>query len=262
MRRRSVQSLWLLCGVLLIASAGLAAWSTWVNWLPCQGSIGSEACLFRMDQGGPAFPFPATPSQPQRSAAIIGWAAQLLAATAWLALILIFVRSAPERRARRWTALLLLIPSLLVMLWDGWIIVVPTVDADAWSLRLLLLVELAAVISLAVVLVAVNRGWEEPDGVVRAALTLWGVSAFGLVHGFGDYFVLILVSSADWDVPPGTGYPTAVVLLVAGLAAMTGAAPGWHPWRRSGDDADDSELSGRSDERTRTSEKAEALSIS
>ncbi len=43
-------------------------------------------------------------------------------------------------------------------------------------------------------------------------------TAFGLGHFIFDYAMMTVFSGADWDVPPGTGYGTALVLVVAALS--------------------------------------------
>jgi hypothetical protein len=51
---------WLVTAGLMLAAAVLAAWSTYLNWLPCQGNMPDE-CWRRMDAGisftGVGFPY-------------------------------------------------------------------------------------------------------------------------------------------------------------------------------------------------------------
>jgi hypothetical protein len=44
-------------------------------------------------------------------------------------------------------------------------------------------------------------------------LALWGATAFGFVHAVAEYIAMTTFSDANWDVPPGTGYLTAAVLV-------------------------------------------------
>ncbi len=143
---------WVLCGVLLISAAGIAAWSNWVNWLPCRGSmlLGShlggprpggeftDACLDRMDNGS-AFPIPGTPALLQREATIIGLVAQLLVVAAWLVLI-----CAVAQRSRRSPSVLLVAPAVALVVMDLVLVLPSAPDLELWAWIPALGIEVAA----------------------------------------------------------------------------------------------------------------------
>ena len=59
-------------------------------------------------------------------------------------------------------------------------------------------------------------GWRTAVLVVVA----WGGTAFGGLHQMAEYVAMITFSDANWDVPPGTGYLTAVGLILAGALTL------------------------------------------
>jgi hypothetical protein len=57
--------------------------------------------------------------------------------------------------------------------------------------------------------------------VRRLAVVRWGTTAFGLVQSAAAYlFMTEVMSDANWDMPPGTGYVTAAALLVSGVVSL------------------------------------------
>jgi hypothetical protein len=208
---------WLLTSVLLLAAAALAAWSTYLDWLPCRGSMlrgsiiqnyaynydGGEfsaACLRRMD-GEPG---------PWRSVKV---AAMALAGVAWLALVL-------GLRWRLRTKAVAALPGLVTLAVAG----AGAIGAgrgldDSPLVRLIVTIELLAVV--AVVAISAWQPEVRGRGVLRLAVVLWGTTAFGVVHVIVEYMIMINFSDANWDTPPGTGYLTvAVITLSAILTAI------------------------------------------
>ena len=57
--------------------------------------------------------------------------------------------------------------------------------------------------------------------LLRLAVLLWGTTAFGAIHTFAEYLVMVKFSDANWDCPPGTGYLTvATITISANLTAI------------------------------------------
>ena len=226
---------WRAAGTLLLVAAAATAASTYLHWLPCRGSMlnrsifrgyaygsgFSDACLRRMDAGLP-FPYPPEPAEQAPWAAELGVAAVAAAALAWLVLLV----------GRRWSlrAVVVALPGLalaIVALLAGLAARDATRGPDAeLSIWLWLILDVSGLIAL----VAVG----DQHDVRRLALVLWGITAFGFVQFFGAYLVMGTISDADWDLPPGTGYPTAAVLLVSGVVtlALAGSA-GQEPQHRN-----------------------------
>lgn len=57
-----------------------------------------------------------------------------------------------------------------------------------------------------------------PRDAVRMIVLVWALSAFGLVHGMIDYVAMGILSTNNWDLPPGTGIGI-VFVLIAGVVA-------------------------------------------
>lgn len=220
---------WRLVAVLLVGSAASAAGALVLHWQPCRGFMldasvlagfadgnFSDACLRRMDAGLP-FPYPPEPAEFTPLATGLGNLAMVFAALAGLVLAL-------GLRGEVWLKTLLSVPALLT----GLTAVVSALTAAnpardperGLSLWLSVSNEIAAVVAVVVLV----TDWTRQHGTRRTRATvivlLWATTAFGLLHGAGDYLFMQMVSEADWDLPPGTGTVTVVVLLV-------GAAMAW-----------------------------------
>lgn len=92
-------------------------------------------------------------------------------------------------------------------------------DALDVGFRLLLLaVNLSAVVAFAVIAARERlRGWT----LSRVAFVLGGATAVGQFPSIVDYvFMVTVFSDANWDVPPGAGYPTVVAVGVLGAAVL------------------------------------------
>jgi hypothetical protein len=60
-------------------------------------------------------------------------------------------------------------------------------------------------------------GWPVLAG---AAVVAFAVTAPGSGQQLLDFFIMLSLSDADWDKPPGSGYPTVALLAVSALAIV------------------------------------------
>jgi hypothetical protein len=232
----------------MLASAAAAAWSTYLYWLPCRGTmlegtiiqprVGDgrsyeeyekldpavkamlSACNWRMD-GDISELAPRTSE--------LGVAATALAGVAWLTLVL----------GLRWqlrTKAVAALPGLVTL-------AVALAEAAALGeaghdrqeslpMMLLLSIELAAVVALVAIL-----AWQsEVVGrcLLRLVVVLWGTTAFGALHTIAEFVAMIIFSDRDWDTPPGTGYIT--VAVITSCAILTVILTLRAPQRRVGDE--------------------------
>lgn len=225
-------------------AAGAAALSLFRHWLPCRGSMlegsllqgyrsegyaFSDACLRRMDTGLP-FQGPAELGEQTPWASELGAMAIVASAAAW-AVVVLGLRWPPG------ATLLGLLPSLSSTSIAVQIYLVARVPQrnteESLSGWVLLLPEITGVLAL---LVAARQ--PQRDGshdLRRLVLLAWGTTVFGSVHQLFDYLGMGLWSVANWDLPPGTGVGTVLVLLVtaSGVTVWTlrnrGPAPLLHP---------------------------------
>jgi hypothetical protein len=76
----------------MLAAAVAAAWSTYLQWLPCQGSMSRDECWRRMDAGisftGMGFPYLPDLAKAPPWVSELGTAATVLVGVAWLTLVL------------------------------------------------------------------------------------------------------------------------------------------------------------------------------
>ena len=211
---------WWLGATLLLAAGAAAAWSTYLHWLPCRGSMlsgsivrdyvygpaFSDACLQRMD-GGMPFLYLSARSEQVPGATELAVVAMVLVGLAWLAPVLALRQPVAVKS-------LLALPGLANLV----------LALVAWSARgkagdlvvdwLWVIVDLAAVVAALVVLVgpAACNGY-----TLRLLVLLWATTAFGVFQGMFSYASMSTFSDANWDVPPGTGYTTAAVLVLAAV---------------------------------------------
>lgn len=222
---------WLLSAGLLTAAGVFALVATTLWWAPCRSSmlVGtvlepagapefSDRCLVRMDAGTP-YPLPvATDGAPPALYGSVA-AAILLAALAWS--VALVATSMP--RPARWAGLALA-ASLAALGVAGLRPVSREVDPSIVGATASWLIDIVTVVWLA----CVCRGpvsWS-PRTTIRLMLLLGGASAFGTLRGTVDYGVMITWSQANWDVPPGTGYVPAVVLILCGVGVAVVTARG------------------------------------
>ncbi|WP_147453963.1 hypothetical protein [Tessaracoccus antarcticus] len=77
------------------------------------------------------------------------------------------------------------------------------------------------VVAVVVMLVLWWRNTELRSGVLPGvAFVLWGATAFGMAHGIVEYLSMTLFNQNNWDTPPGTGWITVAVLVIAGSASF------------------------------------------
>ena len=205
---------WLLGSALLLASGAAAAGSTYRYWLPCRGSMLSgsvfrdyaygpdftDACLRRMDSGTP-FPFPLTGPESTPGSPQLAVAAMVLAGLAWIVIVL-------GSRWPRWIAVVAVLPSVATF-------AMAPLTAPHTSWLLLMIIDLAALVAL----IAILDGRPELRAVGRLRLVaaLWGAAAFGAVPSMLEYLIMVRLSDANWDTPPGTGYLLAAVPVAAAI---------------------------------------------
>lgn len=223
---------WWAAAVLLAAAAVATARSVQLHWLPCRGSMldgtvlapgrepgFTDACLRRMDTGLP-FPHPPEPAEQVLRATELGLLALALAVLAWVVVV-------PTLRWSRRSVAVALLPAAASLLVAGQGLAAARTPGrgDGASLPVWLWIAPEALAVLALVLL---RRWQ-PElrgrALVRVVVLLHGATAFGLVHAVAEYLGMTAVSSANWDVPPGTGAGTALGLLAAALATVALAHP-------------------------------------
>ena len=218
---------WFAAGVLLFASAVLTAVSVHLHWIPCRGSmlIGTmfaptstadftDACLSRMDTGLP-FPYPPEIAEQEPWASELGGVGALLAVLSWVVLVL--------GLSLRWTTrsialIAAVVPTIVAV--EGVLAALdrqrdPDFYISGW---LWIAVEVVAV---AVMIVLWVRNTElRSETLLGLAIVLWGATAFGLAHGMAEYIAMSAFNENNWDTPPGTGWITVAVLVVAGSASL------------------------------------------
>ncbi len=221
---------WLTAAMLLVLAGVAAAIATWAFWRPCRGtmlngsvlvdhrydeSLFTRACLTRMDQGRP---FPLGPGAGELGLAATGWSvlAMVLLALVWLPLI----RGLDwDPRTRR------LVAAPIITLGLAATLALVTAPLDLGVAGSLLGLGLMALIDVSVAVAFVRVAVREPQTrLVPLVVLAWGTSAFGMSHWVAELALMLNTSQASWDSPPGTGYPAALTLVVAGLAVIASTA--------------------------------------
>jgi hypothetical protein len=232
--------LWLLTAGLMLASAAAFAWSTYLYWLPCRGSM-LEGTLIQpytsdgrsyeeFQQLDPAIKARLFACERRMSGDDAPWTSELhiaataLAGVAWLALVL----------GMRWhlrTKAVAALPGLATLAVATGIALGGLDQDGSFPLLLSLSIELCA----AVALVALFAWQRDIDArhYLRLLIVLWGTTAFGAIHTIAEYLAMIIFSERDWDTPPGTGYLTVATITISAIltAIMTLRGP-----RRIADD--------------------------
>jgi hypothetical protein len=232
---------WLGAGLLMAIGALLEAVAVSLYWQPCAGNMlngtiftgrvvqagFSEQCMVAMDQA-PMFQLPSAGAG-WTLVGSLGAVAALLLASAWLVVVGVL-------RVPLATRLVAAIPGVLAIA----AVVNAAVGslgaahaADPVSLPLSVALELSVPVALGALAMAGVRG----RLLMRAAIVVLAATATGFVHQVVEYFGTWVLSDANWDSPPGTGYLTVVlagltaVVTVAlagrrrGIAAAGGASP-------------------------------------
>lgn len=213
----------LLSGALLAAALAAGA-STWLEWLPCRGSMLSgsllldfqyptdftDACLARMDRSD-TVPLAAGTLETRALSA-------LLLGLGWLG----FAAGFRLPAALRTVVLLPVVPI-------SWFAVETWLARESAALNepglTIGLIEVTALLAAVVIIQRPAPGRAR----VASLIGLWAVASYGLVHYVGDHLFMVAFSDANWDVPPGAGYPTAATIAVCALLV---ALLGWrvtHP---------------------------------
>jgi hypothetical protein len=229
---------WFLTAALMLAAAVAAAWSTYLYWLPCRGTMlegtiiqpfsgdgrtyeeyekldpavkaSMDACLRRMD-GDISEQAPWTSELLVLAMALVG--------LAWLTLVFCL----------RWQLRTKAVASLpgLVTVVMALAVAVTLVDAERGEDHTLLVaVEWSAFLALAVI-----WAWQPEVRTrrrfLRIVVALWGTTAFGMYHQMMAYMIMVGLSERDWDEPPGTGYLTVATIAISAIltAIMTLCAP-------------------------------------
>jgi hypothetical protein len=222
---------WLLAAGLMLASAVAAAWSTYLYWLPCRGTMlegtllqpfsgdgrtyeeyekldpavkaSMDACLRRMDGD-------ISGQAPWTSELLI--LAMALVGLAWLTLVV----------ALRWqlrTKAVAVLPGLATV--GAALALAASIGAERGEdhpvLQMLSVAgEWSALLALAMI-----WGWQPEVRTrrrfLRIAVALWGTTAFGVFHLMLEYMIMIGFSERDWDDPPGTGYLTVATIAISAI---------------------------------------------
>jgi hypothetical protein len=207
---------------LLLIGAVVGAGTVWLHWLPCRGSMlsgsvlngyaygpdFSRECLRAMDSGFGLVDSAAAGLWSVET--LLGTIAVLLLTSAWTSVV---VGSGWSASTKQW-ALLPALASVATL--------VLNVDGVAETLGILAMVLLIAPNVLAVVAFAAVRSRATPGAVVmwQVALALGASTAAGLIPAIADYAFMASFSDANWDAPPGAGYPTVVGVALIALALL------------------------------------------
>jgi hypothetical protein len=223
---------WLLAAGLMLVSAVAAAWSTYLYWLPCRGSM-LEGTLLRPTAGdrrtyeeyeklGPAVKAAMQACEARMDGDVSGqapWTSELfivamaLAGFAWLALVL-------GLRWRLRTKAVAAVPGFGTVV-AALAVAVTIGDAERGDDGSLLRIMLVAVEWCALVALAVIWAWQPEVRTrrrfLRLAVAVWGTTAFGIFHQMLAYMIMVVFSERDWDEPPGTGYVTVAAITISAI---------------------------------------------
>ena len=222
---------WLLAAGLMLTSAVAAAWSTYLYWLPCRGSM-LEGTLIHPSSGDGRTYEEYTTLDPAIKAAMRAcearmdgdmsgqapWTSELLvlamafAGLAWLTLVL----------GLRWqlrTKAVAALPGLATV--GMALAVAATIGAERGEDHPLLKMLSVAVEWSALLALAMIWAWQPEVRTrrrfLRIAVALWGTTAFGVFHLMLEYMIMIGFSERDWDDPPGTGYLTVATIAISAI---------------------------------------------
>ena len=209
-----------------------AAWSTYLYWLPCRGSMlegtliqpytndgrsyeeyekldpavkaSMDACLRRMD------------GDISESGAVDVRAARLCDGACRGGLAHARARAAvaaEDQGGRGCPRLGTVVVALAVAATIG--------DADRGEDHPLLTMLPAAVEWSALLALAMIWAWQPEVRTrrrfLRVVVALWGTTAFGIFHQMLAYMIMVGFSERDWDEPPGTGYLTVAAVTISAI---------------------------------------------
>jgi hypothetical protein len=226
--------LWLLAAGVMLASAVAAAWSTYLHWLPCRGSM-LEGTLIHPSSGDGRSYEEFEKLDPAVKARLFAcearmdgdiseqapWTSELLvvavalAGLAWLTLVL-------GLRWQRRTKAVAALPGLATVAMA--LAVAATIGAERGEDHPLLTmlpvaVEWSALLALAMIWV-----WQPEVRTrrrfLRLVVALWGTTAFGIFHQMFAYMIMVGFSERDWDEPPGTGYLTVAAITISAILVV------------------------------------------
>jgi hypothetical protein len=223
---------WLLAAALMLTSAVAAAWSTYLYWLPCRGSMLEGTLVHPYTDDGRTYEEfskldPAVKAAMRACEARMDgdiseqapWTSELLVLAmalvglAWLTLVL----------GLRWqlrTKAVAALPGLATVAM-GLAVAVTIGDAQRGEDNPLLTmlpvaVEWSALLALAMIWV-----WQPEVRTrrrfLRVVMAVWGTTAFGIFHQMLEYMIMIGFSERDWDDPPGTGYLTVAAIAISAI---------------------------------------------
>lgn len=213
---------WLVLATLTSAAAAVFGAGAYLYWTPCRDQLldGSvlagyrlsgefpAACLARMDAGGPL---------------ALAWRAEgeptsdLLIAVALVTLALAWVGFVAAHRWGGAARMVAALPGILTGVL-GFAILARSQGAglagDDWLVWLAVGIDLAALLAAGVIV-------QHSHGLIRLGhlVGLWGIASFGWMRTLCDYAVMVAASAANWDVPPGHGFPTALTIAVCAVAS-------------------------------------------
>jgi hypothetical protein len=233
---------WLLTAALMLASAVAAAWSAYLYWLPCRGTMLEGTILDPYTDDGRSYEEYEKLDSAVKAAmracearmdgdisAQAPWTSELLvlaialAGVAWLTVVLGLRWQLRTKAVAALPGLATVVMALAVAVTIG--------DAEREEDHFLLTmlpvaVEWSALLALAVIWV-----WQ-PEvrnrrRFLRLAVALWGATAFGIFHQMLSYMIMVGFSERDWDEPPGTGYLTVATITISAIltAIMTLSTP-------------------------------------
>ena len=205
----------------LLLAAIAAGISTWLVWLPCQGSMlnglfgfreasgFADVCLTRMDGNG---------ARPLATGVVESRAlSALLLGLGWWAY-------ASTLRLARVSRLLVLLP-IVSIVWFAMQTLLSTSASTLWEITAAeVMVSLTSALAGIVLLLHPAENRTRYVGLIG----LWGVASYGAVHAVGDYMLMIGFHTANWDVPPGPGYISALGMAICGVLV---AILGWRSTR-------------------------------
>jgi hypothetical protein len=222
----------------MLAAAVAASWSTYLHWLPCQGSmldgtiihptVGDGLSYEEYEKLDPAIKAKMSACERRMDTDVFEpgeqtpWAPELfvlaiaLAGLAWLTLVLGLRWQLRTKVAAALPGLASLAAAVVGALAIG-DAAPPPDNPLVWTL--LVIIEWSALVAL----VAIWAWQPEVRGrrrVLRLVVALWGTTAFGVYHGMLDYMIMIGFSDRDWDSPPGTGYFTVAAITICAIVIV------------------------------------------
>jgi hypothetical protein len=226
----------------MLAAAVADAWSTYLYWLPCRGSmlegtildpyIGDGRSYEEYTKLDPAVKAMLSACDARMDGDIseqAPWTSELLvlamalAGLAWLTLVLGHRWQLRTKAVAALHGLATLVMALAVAVTLG--------DAERGEVHRLLSLLLVAIEWSALVTLAAIWIWQ-PEvrsrrRMLRLVVAVWGTTAFGIYHQMLMYMIMIGFSERDWDEPPGTGYLTVATITISAILTviMTLRAP-------------------------------------